>query len=49
MQLRKTVHTETLHKLSNFALTMEELELTKYGLKHPRHPSSEQNRYSDNV
>ena len=30
--------TETVHNLSNVTLTTEELELLKYGLKHPIHP-----------
>ena len=30
--------TETVHSLSNVTLTTEELELLKYGLKHPIHP-----------
>ena len=30
--------TETVHNLSNVNLTTEELELLKYGLKHPIHP-----------
>ena len=29
--------TETVHNLSNFNLTTEELESLKYGLKHPTH------------
>ena len=29
--------TETVHNLSNFNLTTEELEPLKYGLKHPTH------------
>ena len=30
--------TETVHSLFNVTLTTEELELSKYGLKHPIHP-----------
>ena len=31
-------HNETIHNLSTIALTTEELDVLKYGLKHPIHP-----------
>ena len=31
-------HNETIHNLSTIALTTEELDILKYGLKHPIHP-----------
>ena len=31
--------TETVHNLSSKLLTTDELEVLKYGLKHPIHPS----------
>ena len=31
-------HNETIHNLSTITLTTEELDVLKYGLKHPIHP-----------
>ena len=31
-------HNETIHDLSTITLTTEELDVLKYGLKHPIHP-----------